>query len=330
MPKRTKKEMKAARWSDFQQACLDYSKVMFVEVDNVTSKQISVMRKQLRALKAKMVMGKNTHLKAALDDVLLEADPRKEDYEERKAKWKPRPHLKIVREQLCGNVGMIFTNGDLSEIKNILDTQVREAPAKSGAMAPKDVIVPPGPTGMDPKQTQFFQALNIATKIVRAQIEIVNPVTVIVEGDKISQSQAALLDKLKICPFEYKMNILKFMENGKIYDAKVLSITSENILAAFSDAANNLTSISLATGYVIPSAVPHMIINAFKNLASAAIAADYSFPAVDALKNAAKNAPAAGAAPAGGAAAKEAAPVEEEPEEDVDMGDLFGGGDDDY
>ena len=38
---------------------------------------------------------------------------------------------------------------------------------------------------MDPKQTGFFQALNIATKIVRAQIEIINPVKVINEGDKV-------------------------------------------------------------------------------------------------------------------------------------------------
>merc|ERR1740123_98641 len=40
-----------------------------------------------------------------------------------------------------------------------------------------------------------------------------------------------------------------------------------------------------------------------------------------------------GAAPAGGAAAAapvEEKPKEEEPAEDVDMGDLFGGGDDDY
>ena len=44
-----------------------------------------------------------------------------------------------------------------------------------------------------------------------------------------------------------------------------------------------------------------------------------------------------GASPAGGAGAgagpaaeEKAAEKEEEPEEDVDMGDLFGGGDDDY
>jgi large subunit ribosomal protein LP2 len=36
------------------------------------------------------------------------------------------------------------------------------------------------------------------------------------------------------------------------------------------------------------------------------------------------------AAAAGGAAVAKVEVVEEEPEEDVDMGDLFGGGDDDY
>ena len=52
------------------------------------------------------------------------------------------------------------------------------------------------------------------------------------------------------------------------------------------------------------------------------------------LSNVGSGAPAA-AAPAGGAAAANDAPAKEEkkeepPEEDVDMGDLFGGGDDDY
>jgi large subunit ribosomal protein LP0 len=285
------------------------------------------MRKQIRAIGAKMIMGKNTHFKAAIADLQLEPLEKMADYEERKAKWKPRPHLSIIRDQLNGNIGMIFTNGDLSAIKDILDTQVRGAPAKCGAVAPKDVVVPPGPTGMDPKQTQFFQALNIATKIVRAQIEIVNPVQVITEGDKITMSQAALLDRLKICPFEYKMNIVSFLENNKLFNAKVLSITPADITNMFVFGSNNLTSISLATGYMIPSAAPHLLINAFKNLAGAAIAADYSFPAVEALKNAAKSAPKAAA---GAAGAKVEAEVVEEPEEDVDMGDLFGGGEDDY
>jgi large subunit ribosomal protein LP0 len=125
------------------------------------------------------------------------------------------------------------------------------------------------------------------------------------------------------------MAVKAFLENGKLFDAKVLSITSKDILGFFTAGTNNLTSISLASGYVVKSAAPHMLINAFKNLAGCAIAAKYDFPQLDAIKNAAAAGPAAGAA-AGGAKAAAAAVVEEEPEEDVDMGDLFGGGEDDY
>jgi len=62
---------------------------------------------------------------------------------------------------LKGNTGIIFSNGDLSDIKKIIDSEKREAPAKNGAVAPDDVWIRAGPTGLDPKQTSFFQALNI-------------------------------------------------------------------------------------------------------------------------------------------------------------------------
>jgi len=83
-----------------------------------------------------------------------------EDPEKRK-KWVARPQLQNIIDQLVLNTGMIFSNGDLTEVKKILDSQVREAPAKIGSIAPGDVTIPAGPTGLDPKQTSFFQALNI-------------------------------------------------------------------------------------------------------------------------------------------------------------------------
>ena len=41
---------------------------------------------------------------------------------------------------------------------------------------------------MEPRDTGFFQSLNIATKIVRGQIDIQNPLTLIKKGAKINQS----------------------------------------------------------------------------------------------------------------------------------------------
>jgi large subunit ribosomal protein LP0 len=222
------------------------------------------------------------------------------------------------------NTGLIFTSGDLSEIKSILDSQVREAPARIGSLAPADVTIPAGPTGLDPKQTSFFQALNIQTKIVKSQVEIVTNVKVISQDEKISAGQAALLDKLKIRPFEYKMHIKSFLDNGKIYDPKVLSITPASVLAIFAASARNVTALSLGSGYIVSCAAPHLVVNAFKNLAAVSFASDYSFPQAEKLKSAAASRPAASGAQATAVVApvKEAEP---EPEEDVDMGDLFGG-----
>lgn len=88
-----------------------------------------------------------------------------------------------------------------------------------------------------------------------------------------------------------------------------------------------MASISLASGYITKPAAPHMIINAFKNLAAVTFDSDYSFKQAEKMKEAAKNAVfAAPVQAAGGAAAKEAPKVEEKKEEeaDVDMGGLFG------
>lgn len=45
------------------------------------------------------------------------------------------------------------------------------APARVGLVAPNDVTIPSGSTGMDPSQTSFFQALAIATKINKGGLE---------------------------------------------------------------------------------------------------------------------------------------------------------------
>lgn len=63
--------------------------------------------------------------------------------------------------RIVGNVGFIFTNGDLSQIRDVIEAHRVPAPARVGSLAPTDVKVPPGPTGCDPGQTSFFQVLQV-------------------------------------------------------------------------------------------------------------------------------------------------------------------------
>lgn len=76
------------------------------------------------------------------------------------------PHIK-------GNVGFVFTRGELTEVRErLLQNKVR-APARAGAVAPCPVIIPSQNTGLGPEKTSFFQALSIPTKISKGTIEII-------------------------------------------------------------------------------------------------------------------------------------------------------------
>jgi len=68
-----------------------------------------------------MLMGKNTLMKAALNHKMKEPTPEDADYEERKSSFKPCPQLEKLVQLLRGNTGLIFSNGDLSEIKKLID-----------------------------------------------------------------------------------------------------------------------------------------------------------------------------------------------------------------
>jgi large subunit ribosomal protein LP0 len=144
-------------------------------------------------------------------------------------------------------------------------------------IAPSDVTVPAGPTGLDPKQTGFFQKLQIQTKIVKAQIEIVSAKQVIFTGDKVDGTQALLLDKLKIYPFSYKMHIVKILQDGSIFDAKVLDLSTDVILSKFRKACKSQASLSLGAAYPTTASAPHSILNAFKNMIAVCAATDYEF-----------------------------------------------------
>merc|ERR1719310_329415 len=105
-------------------------------------------------------------------------------------------------------MGFIFaTNCTLDDIRETIGKFRKQSAAKSGQESMVDLNLPAGPTGMDPSQTAFFQALNIGTKIVKGQIELVSEFPILKVGDRVSASAAVLLGKLSVKPFEYGIEV---------------------------------------------------------------------------------------------------------------------------
>jgi len=296
-----------------------YNKAFIVSVDNVGSKQLQMTRKALRG-KAEVLMGKNTMMRKCIREY---------------AEENPGSPAAKLEETCRGNVGFVFTNGDLADIREVLESNTRPAPARVGSVAPSKVVVPKGPTGCDPGQTAFFQTLQIATKITRGQIEMVNDTDLIEPGEKVTASQAALLQKLSIEPFTYGLILRSVYDSGSLFDAKVLDITDDVLAAKFSEALSTLASLSLAIGYPTEASVPHSIVNSFKVVLAVTLKLEnYSFEQADQvseyLKDPSKFAGSGGGGGGGGAAAaaEEEKEEEKEEEEEMDLGggmDMFGG-----
>jgi len=309
-------ERKAEYFEKLRELVTNYSKCFVVEIDNVGSRQLQATRKDLRG-KAEVLMGKNTMMRKCLRDFVEE---------------NPGSPVEKLIETCRGNVGFVFTNGDLGEVREILESNTRPAPAKVGSLAPAQVVVEKGPTGCDPGQTAFFQTLQIATKISRGQIEMVNDTELIQQGDKVTASQAALLQKLSIMPFTYGVLLKSVYDNGSLFDAKVLDITDDVLASKFGEALKSLAALSLALGIPTQASVPHSIANAFKAILSITIELEnYSFDKADLyveyLKDPSKFAGSGGGGGGTGAAESPAEEKEEEEEEEADIGggmDMFG------
>ncbi|XP_062173109.1 large ribosomal subunit protein uL10-like [Alnus glutinosa] len=245
-----------------------YSQVLIVHADNVGSKQLQSIRSGLRG-DSVVLMGKNTMMKRTIK---IHAEATENEA------------VMNILPLLVGNVGLIFTKGDLKEVREVVGKYKVGAPARVGLVAPIDVVVPPGNTGLDPSQTSFFQVLNIPTKINKGTVEIITPVELIKKGDKVGSSEAALLSKLGIRPFSYGLVVLSVYDSGSVFSPEVLDLTEDDLVEKFALGVSMVTSLSLAVSYPTLAAAPHMFINGYKNALGVAVATEYSFPQAEQVK----------------------------------------------
>jgi len=275
------------------------------------------IRRELRG-QAVLLMGKNTMIRKVIRTHL-----------------DSNPQWETILPWITGNIGLVFTNDpDLKKIRDICLATKVPAAAKAGIKAPADVIIPKGVTTLEPTKTSFLQALNIASKINKGTIEILQDVHLIKKGEKVGSSESTLLQMLDIRPFEYGLQMIAVYDEGATADASIIDMSDDVILSKLSIGIGNVASLSLGLHFPTLASFPHVVLNGYKNLLSIAIGTDYVFDQAKTIKDILENPEAfAAAAPAGKGAATttaatttevEAPPEEPEEEDEGIEFDLFG------
>jgi len=200
-------------------------------------------------------------------------------------------------------------------------------PARTGVIAPCDVTIPEGPTGIEVGKIDLFHKLNISCKTVKSAIEVVKPVKIITKGEKVGEGATQMCKILNIVPFEYALGFKFVYLDGVLFDEAVLEMDLSNLVGTFTKLQSYVTAISVGAGIPNQLSIPHFLKNGFKLLAGIGMESGYEFKQLTDMQ---ANATTAGA---GGNQVTEtvkvevkveaAAPEEEEESEDLDICDLF-------
>jgi len=248
-----------------------YPRIIFVTCDNIGSSHMQKIRLSLRG-RAVLLLGKNTLMRKAIKDQ-LEAHP----------EWE------AILPCIKNNVGMVFTTEKCQDLAPLLLESRVPAQAKAGIFAPQEVVLPKHITTLEPTKTTFFAALDIATKITKGCVEILNDVILCREGERVGSSEAALMAMLDIRPFTYGLKLIHVFDEGHVFPSRLLDTRPEELFQAFASGVANVAALSLALSYPSLAAFPHVVADAFKNLVAIVLGTDYSFEQAKAIKERVEN-----------------------------------------
>ncbi len=185
---------------------------------------------------------------------------------------------KELADKLSGQLLFIFTNENPFRIAYELDKFEVAMEASPGDIAPEDIIIPEGNTGIPPGPViGVFSALSIPTKIVAGSIYVAKDVLVAKKGDKISPNLANILSKLGIKPIKSKVSIkfaYDFVDNILI-PRELLIPDIEAIKSDIEKAALNAFKLAMEIEYITRRTIEPLLLMAMNRARALAVEAEY-------------------------------------------------------
>jgi large subunit ribosomal protein L10 len=149
------------------------------------------------------------------------------------------------------------------ELYSFIKKNKGDAPAKEGMIAPNDIIVPAGDTGLPPGPAlSDLKGAGLKVKVEGPSIQVTEDKVVTKAGDVVNAAVAGTLSKLDIKPIKIGMKLTAALENGQIFLPEVLDIDTEQVFNNFVNAHRNSFLLTLEIGYFTTINMPLLITKA--------------------------------------------------------------------
>jgi len=207
----------------------DFPIIGILNMENLPAANLLRIKGSLQG-KAEMLMTRKTLLELAIKKLKLENGE------------------KLI-EQLKGMPALMFTKDNPFAIYKTIKKSKSPAAAKPGQIAPRDIVLPAGPTPFGPGPIiSEFAMLGVKAGVEDGKVAIKSDATIVKEGQPIKPEVASMLQKMGIEPMEIGMDLACVYEKGIIYDKKVLDIDEEQFMTDLLTSAQSALNLAVEIG----------------------------------------------------------------------------------
>ena len=184
--------------------------------------------------------------------------------------------IEDLSKELEGQCALMFTNLSPFKLNLIFSENKVFLPAKGGDLAPKDIIIPAGNTGIPPGPVlSEFKEAKVQTKIDQGSIAVTKDTVVAKSGEVISQKLASLISKLDIKPIEAGVLVSYAISEGLQFREKDLQLDVKEYVTDLQQSYISSLNLAIELLYFAPETISSIISLAYQKSLSVASKAGY-------------------------------------------------------
>ena len=184
--------------------------------------------------------------------------------------------IEDLSKELEGQCALMFTNISPFKLNLIFSENKVFLPAKGGDIAPKDIIVPAGNTGIPPGPVlSEFKESKVQTKIDQGSIAVTKDTVVVKSGEVISQKLASLLSKLDIKPIEAGVLVNFAISEGLQFREKDLQLDVKEYVKQLQLSFSSALNLAIEIVYFAPETISSILSLAYHKSLNVASKAGY-------------------------------------------------------
>ena len=237
-----------------------YQSVGIVGVAGIPSRQLQAMRRELHG-SAAVRMSRNTLTNRALEEV--------------------DDGVEALTEYVSGQVALVGTNDNPFGLFKQLEASKTPAPINAGEVAPNDIVIPEGDTGVDPGPfVGELQTVGASARIMDGSIKVTEDSTVLTEGEVVDDDLANVLVELGIEPKEVGLDLRAVYSEGVLFEPDELEIDVDEYRADVQSAAAAARNLSVNAAYPTAATAGTLLAKASGEAKSVGLFAEIESPDV--------------------------------------------------